>query len=299
MNRYRPDCVLVFDAFGSSAHFRRVEGNSTAQTYRIPPKTTVAGMIAAMVGYPHDSYYDRFQRDNSAIGVIPLSALRTQIESVIQPNTDDESRHIVSGGPEGAIKLPRTWGDERKQQRNPYAYLFDVGYRFVVGLKDTETYDALREALVTRQYEFAPYLGKSECGCRIDYRGERSVEWIETDMLDSALPASALGNGDDKRGGMYAIVQEPETTIDTERSPAAMTLVAEGGSVPDPRESDRMASEFETWTLRRDGGPLSLVSSIEAARIGASIGSDDGEYSRVDVALDDVSDPEGQVIAFA
>lgn len=265
MDRYRPDEVLVFDASGT-AHFRRVEGNSTAQTYRVPPKTTVAGLISGMVGYEHDSYYDLFRGSNSAIAVVPKSPLRTQTQSVIQPNTDDQSQHVVSIGPDEAINIPRTWGDERKMQRNPYAYLIDVRYRIIVGLGDSETFESLREALETRRYEYTPCLGRRECGAAIDYCGEHEIERIETTEVDSAIPDSAL---QDTSGVMLA-VPEPGTVIDTERSPAEM--VAE--DVDDPtKPSTRQTTEWETWTVRRDGGPLTLSESVDAATV--DLGTED------------------------
>lgn len=258
--RYRPDRVLIFDAHGT-AHFRRVEGNSTAQTYRVPPKTTVAGLIAGLIGYPHDSYYDQFRAHNSAIAVVPQSPLRTQTMSIIQPNTDDEG-HVVSGGPDDAITLPRTWGDDRAMQRNPYAYLFNVSYRFVVGLDDSETFNALQQALDTRQYEFTPCLGRRECGASLTYHGTTTIKWIDTDGIDSAIPDSAINDTDDQP--RTSVVQERGTVIDTERSPAEMS--ADG--IEDPaKKSTRQTTAWETWSVRRDGGPMTLSRSVEAAQI--------------------------------
>jgi len=260
MDRYRPDQILVFDAHGT-AHFRRVEGNSTAQTYRIPPKTTTAGLISGMVGYPHDSYYDLFRAQNSAIGVIPKSSLRTQTESFIQPNTDDQDQHVVSVGPNEAIDLPRTWGDTRRMQRNPYAYIFDVTYRFAVGIRDTDTYTSLRDTLETRQYEFTPCLGRRECGATIEYHGEYAVEWTKTNCIDSAIPDSALPEGE--HGSMLAI-QSPGTVIDTERSPSEMETEHLDDSA---KKSTRKTTDWETWTVQRDGGQLTLSNEVEAAKI--------------------------------
>lgn len=268
--RFRPEEVLVFDAHGT-AHFRRVEGNSTAQTYRIPPKTTVAGMVSGMVGHPHDSYYDLFRAHNSAIAVIPKSSLRTQTKAFIQPNTDDQNHHVVSVGPDEAITLPRTWGEDRKMQRNPYAYLFNVSYRVVIGLADTETYTALREALKTRRYEYTPCLGRRECGAEIVYRGACPVDWIETKQVDSAIPDSGLPEG--THASMLA-VQDTGTVIDTERSPAEM--VAEHFDDP-AKKSTRKTIEWETWTVQRDGNQLTLSDEVEAARIPLDDGGEDDE----------------------
>jgi len=265
--RYRPDDVLVFDASATAAHFKRAEGNSASQTYRVPPRTTVAGLVSGIVGHPYDSYYDLFRRSNSAIAVVPRSTLRTQAQAYLHVNTDDQNQHVVNVGPDDAFRIPRTWGDDRKPQREPYALLFDVEYRFVVGIEDDATYSALRQALETRRYEYTPCLGRRECGAAIEYRGEHAVEHaVETTTLTSALPDSAL----DGEHGVMLAVQDDGQVIDTERSPAEQK--ADG--LDDPgRSSTRHTIRWETWTVPRDGGNLRLSRPIEAARIAL----DDGD----------------------
>jgi len=46
----RPKRCLSFTIRGPWGHFRRIEGNIVKQTYRIIPRTTVAGLLAAVVG---------------------------------------------------------------------------------------------------------------------------------------------------------------------------------------------------------------------------------------------------------
>jgi CRISPR-associated protein Cas5h len=61
--------AVSFTVRGEWAHFRRVEANRTKMTYRLPPRTTVAGMVAAISGYDRDSYYDLFGSEESAIAI--------------------------------------------------------------------------------------------------------------------------------------------------------------------------------------------------------------------------------------
>jgi len=56
----RPKRCLSFTIRGPWGHFRRIEGNIVKQTYRIIPRTTVAGLLAAVVGIERDGYYDLF-----------------------------------------------------------------------------------------------------------------------------------------------------------------------------------------------------------------------------------------------
>ena len=57
-SRYIPDTCIGFDVTADFAHFRKVGNNSAKPSYRIPPRTTVAGLLAGILGMPRDSYYD-------------------------------------------------------------------------------------------------------------------------------------------------------------------------------------------------------------------------------------------------
>ena len=68
--------VLSFDISGKFAHFRKFHGNNTAFSYSIPPRTTIIGMIAALLGRDKDSYYLDLANDNLKVGIRVLSDLR-------------------------------------------------------------------------------------------------------------------------------------------------------------------------------------------------------------------------------
>ncbi|MCK4260193.1 MAG: CRISPR-associated protein Cas5 [Halanaerobiales bacterium] len=61
--------VLSFHLKGKMGHFRRYYSNSSALTYTIPPRTTVAGIIAGILGMERDSYYDLFNLSNCNIAI--------------------------------------------------------------------------------------------------------------------------------------------------------------------------------------------------------------------------------------
>src|SRR6056297_392326 len=83
-----PDRCLSFTVRSTWGHFKRVGRSVTKQTYRIPPRTTVADMLAAIVGAERDSYYDVFGADNAAIAITPLSDLRTVNIPTVGVGTD-------------------------------------------------------------------------------------------------------------------------------------------------------------------------------------------------------------------
>lgn len=74
--------ILSFRLQGKMAHFRRYYSNSSALSYSVPPRTTVAGMVAGLLGYPRDSYYDVFSLDHCRIALMSGSSVKKQMQKM-------------------------------------------------------------------------------------------------------------------------------------------------------------------------------------------------------------------------
>ncbi len=61
--------ILNFKLVGKFAHFRKYFSNSTALSYSIPPRTTLMGIVAAVMGYDRDSYYEKLSSENLKIAL--------------------------------------------------------------------------------------------------------------------------------------------------------------------------------------------------------------------------------------
>ena len=68
--------VLCFKISGKLAHFRKYYANNTAFSFTIPPRTTLMGMVAAVMGLERDSYYELFASENIHFGVRVLTPLK-------------------------------------------------------------------------------------------------------------------------------------------------------------------------------------------------------------------------------
>lgn len=261
-NRIIGERAVSFTVQGEWAHFRRVEANRTKMTYRIPPRTTIAGMLAAIVGYDRDSYYDLFGTRESAIaiGVHPDHPVRTV--SMPMLNLDTRQKGITSVDTDaGAIRLPNPDVD---RQRYAYEFVRDPGYQVDVWLADAAAMNELTEHLTEGRAQYAPTLGLSECLSRIDpsevtvstiekfddsdresAREERESDRDEygrrirgapTAKIDSAIPTPT------------AIVEQAGTSIASERSAGWMESY-DGG---------RRTTGWIDWRLNLSGGPLSV-----------------------------------------
>lgn len=68
--------ILCFKVRGKLAHFRKYYANNTALSFSIPPRTSLMGMIAAAMGWPRDSYYEKLSSDNIQLGIRVMTSLK-------------------------------------------------------------------------------------------------------------------------------------------------------------------------------------------------------------------------------
>lgn len=72
--------VLAFHLRGKMAHFRKYYSNSSALSYWVPPRTTVIGIIAGLLGMERDTYYERFSLQRCQVAL----ALCRQVKKTMQ-----------------------------------------------------------------------------------------------------------------------------------------------------------------------------------------------------------------------
>ncbi|WP_411967357.1 type I-B CRISPR-associated protein Cas5b [Haloferax sp. YSSS75] len=235
-----PDRCLSFTVRSTWGHFKRVGRSVTKQTYRIPPRTTVAGMLAAIVGAGRDSYYDTFGSDNSAIAITPLTELRTVNIPTTGVGTDpgQDVTSTVGSWRTHKITYQNTEGD---RQLHAYEVLADPAYRIDVALEDDEFYDALRTNLVDGTSVYPPSLGKSEYLATIeDVKTDRTPTRVTDDSItdvDSVVPIS-----------LSKAVPQGGVTYGVERSPAVME--AESGGRRTTRFDDYVYTQQADATVR-------------------------------------------------
>lgn len=74
--------VLSFYLRGKMAHFRKYYSNSSALSYFIPPRTTLIGIIAGLLGYERDTYYEDFSIDRSKLAIASCKPIKKNIQKM-------------------------------------------------------------------------------------------------------------------------------------------------------------------------------------------------------------------------
>jgi len=242
------DRCLSLTVAGRWGHFRRVDGNAVKATYRLPPRTTVAGLLAAVAGYDRDGYYDVFDRSRSGIAIQPVASPhgtgagvpRTMNLPENSLTTSSEGMKAVNSRGKVSIRYP---DPEADRQRVNYEMLIDPAYRVDLWLADDRAYDRLRDRLERGRSEYVPSLGLSECLATVQFHGEFTPSPVEPDdgsvAVDSALPDPD------------ALVPAADRPHGTERSPGDMTTTDRPGEF-----TGRRTTEFLRWAYSQNGTPL-------------------------------------------
>jgi CRISPR-associated protein Cas5h len=213
------------------------------------PRTTAAGLFAAILGLERDSYYQKFGEQTSVMAIVPQTSLTTmslpRSELSTAPSAPKNLDDIGAPGDTnlGIVTINRE--SMQSRQRNPYEMLRKVSYRIYVSLGDQELYEKLRMLLSEGRSVYTPALGLSECLASIEFQGEVSMETTDVETIDSILP-------DDRS----RVQPTPQVTYVRERVPQFMERVDDGG---------RRTTDFVTYTLRRDGGPIDVSDEIPVA----------------------------------
>lgn len=180
--------LLVFDLVGPMAHFRKFYTNSSSLSYRIPPRTVLMGIIAALLDRERDQYYDELALERARIGVALKTPARTLMQTVNYLFTKDEGWD----GSKGHTQIPV----ELVLPKPPELLL---RYRVYFAHTDEKLAEELHEQLCQQRYRYPLYLGLTECPAwvespRLYQSSELRILRDPQDVLpiETAVPISRL-----------------------------------------------------------------------------------------------------------
>ncbi|MFW6173443.1 MAG: type I-B CRISPR-associated protein Cas5b [Elusimicrobiota bacterium] len=174
------DKVITLEIWGDYAHFKKIETTKSPLTYSIPTGTTLSGLIAGMMGYRRDSYYNVFSRDNIEFAV-----------KIVEPvNKVRINQNLINTANQPYFNLNK----DNPRTQVPYEYLSNPRYRVYLGLKDEHMLDGLSEQLRDHKTVFTPFLGLSEHIANFKYLGEfKPIKKEEENVqIDTVLPKNKV-----------------------------------------------------------------------------------------------------------
>jgi len=166
-----PDRLILFDLVGSMALFRKFYTNSSSLSYSFPPRTTICGLIAGILGKPRDSYYEEFSTNRCRVGISLKAPVRKIVQTVNYVRTKSLSEVDASAGHTQVpleLVLPLV-GDKK------------LIYRIYFWHENDELMEKLWRRLRERRFIYPPYLGITECPAEIPWAtvvGRDRLSWL-------------------------------------------------------------------------------------------------------------------------
>ena len=166
------DTVLVFDVWSDYAHYRKIETTTSPLTYSIPTGTALMGMIAAMMGFERDSYYDTLapSKMKFAIKVLsnPLKKIRINMAIL------DTSNSVF---PRSVGKIPR--------MLIPYEFIHQPKFRVYIWLKDEILRAKFKQLLIEHKSYYTPTLGTANMMANFSFVDEYKLEKSDNEFVTS------------------------------------------------------------------------------------------------------------------
>ncbi len=168
--------VLIFDLSGPFAHYKKIFATTTALTYPLPPKSSLYGLVAAILGLEKEgnAYLNTFREGSCRMAVRLLRPVATQRVT---------------------INLRPSFGSLRAtENRKPTLMEFvdRPHYRIYFTHWDTALYEKLKELLMQGKSVYTPTLGLANLIAKVDYIGEGVARASEVEEVDSVVPKRAL-----------------------------------------------------------------------------------------------------------
>ena len=178
--------ITSFDIEGKFAHFRKFHGNNTAMSYTIPPRTTIIGMLAALMGESKDSYYEKYRAENLRIGIRVLSELKKSFHrlNLLMIKGSQDFR-----GGKGRIQTPFevVTGNDLKKESVKYRIYLAHG-------EDAELFYEIKKKLQNNERQFNISLGIAGFSAFIS--NVRNLSATEISTQDKWVDLHSAGNSD-------------------------------------------------------------------------------------------------------
>lgn len=143
--------VIVFDVWSSFGYFRRLYTTTTATTYPFIPRSSVEGIVAAIVGLDSEEFPQQLASARVAVGI--LNNVRKIPISLTYTHSDfwqNIYRYLRHGGSLPYVRAPRK-----------AEFLCEPRYRIYFSSNNENLMKSLRTNLARKETVFAPYLGSS------------------------------------------------------------------------------------------------------------------------------------------
>ncbi|WP_321330374.1 CRISPR-associated protein Cas5 [uncultured Ilyobacter sp.] len=146
---------MIIDLEGKFANFKKFYSNSSSATYYYPPRTTIIGILASVLGREKESYHEEFSMNNLKIGIAVQNELKKQFHTInyLLIKKSDE----LNGSNENSHTQVPFEVVQAKNKNESIKYRLYLGFNS----EDSSLYKELKEKL-SKNFQYYPiYFGKT------------------------------------------------------------------------------------------------------------------------------------------
>jgi CRISPR-associated protein Cas5h len=187
--------LLIFDIKGKIAHFRKFYTSSSSLTYTFPPRTTLSGLIAGILGRQRDSYYQEFSTKTCKIAISIKTPVRKIMQTINYIRTKEENGFTAT---KGIIK--RFINKDINKYPTPLELVIpeklthELVYRVYFWHSDEDLIDELCARIEQGRFEYPLYLGISEALAYAEFITKLSQSDIKECLPDGTTRITTVCN---------------------------------------------------------------------------------------------------------
>ncbi|MEM4736655.1 MAG: type I-B CRISPR-associated protein Cas5b [Nitrososphaeria archaeon] len=201
--------VLIFDVSSDYACFRVPYTITSIVSYPFPPRTTLSGLIAAILGLEKETYGDIFSEKNSKISL----GIRAPIKKIIL------GLNLLD------TKFGITMSEISRRRKNfriqvPIEFLKNPVYRVYVWLNNDTLFKKLERNLSENSSFYTPCLGLASSLAKINFIGKFKAEYSNSENIpiNSIVPKKYIKYVELQKDLAYQYVRGVPLYMDNDRT---------------------------------------------------------------------------------
>lgn len=244
--------MFAFEIWGKFASFRDPFTISQNISLPIPPKTTVAGMMASILGV--ENYFDDSAFNDFSYSIVVINPIRKKSfsQNYINDYTSKVQTHINNLKKGDIEKVSKGFRDKNNPQK-PINRELLLNPRYLVIIKDFNYEERIIKSLQERVSKFPLYLGNSEFAGNFKYMELKKFEAIKPKAIkvDSFILEDDIKSINFEEGVRYTKLSFA-TRLDKNRTPLSFCSVVLGTAsiLMDGLKVYRVDTEDNTYHCR-------------------------------------------------
>lgn len=219
--------VIQLDIKGKMAHFRKYYANNTSMSFSIPPRTTIIGILAAILGIPKDEYYEVMASDKIRIGIASCSPIKKSfhrlnllsIKSLGDVKSDFERERAFKSdfrGTGGRIQTPFEIVTAYNIQKDEVWYRVFISF-FEDGI---DIFQRLKECILAKQSHFNLSFGIASFSAYISDTKFYESKMVEEKIIQNQLVEINSAVNSDKVSSLRFQKEDDYSFVEEELMPA-------------------------------------------------------------------------------